>query len=180
MGIAPRIVRQSLGSRRHGWRWCWRASGSTGPHAGPINTASVNGVSSAAQHRVNRFSPPGSFGPSNGFGIEEWRPTDIVITDRDQIDRFIDFVGTKNDNWRKPGGTYPSSQYTAAVQRKKETVLLLSLSPTWIGSDNRTRSVSAEEWAELVRLLLAFPIREKAAPVSMCNFKKFPNRTCCT
>ena len=92
-------------------------------------------------------------GLTNGFGIDEQRPSDIAITDRHKIDRFVNFLNARNNNWRKPGGTFPSSQYTAAVLRNKETVLVLWLSPTWIGSDNRARSISAEEWVELARLL---------------------------
>jgi len=96
---------------------------------------------------------------SNEFD-EKW-PRNIEVTERDKIDRFIEYLRARNDNWRKPWDTFPVSRYTIVLQRGKETVVVLWVSPGWIGgregnqgaSDNRLKSISPEEWTSLMKLL---------------------------
>jgi hypothetical protein len=90
----------------------------------------------------------------------EARP-EILITDPHKIAGLLDFVAKRNRDWRKPGHTFPVGEYTVSLERNNATVLVLWISPGWMGgreggrgaSDNRLRSLTSEDWTKLVELL---------------------------
>lgn len=84
-----------------------------------------------------------------------------VIEDRKAVERFVAFLRAHNDGWRKPWGTFPTSQYTVSLKRGEELLLVVWVGTNWIGgreggggaSDNRLRSLSDRERAEVLEIL---------------------------
>ena len=84
-----------------------------------------------------------------------------VIEDPKEVERFLAFLRVHNDEWRKPWNTFPGGQYTVTLERDKELLLVLWMGSNWLGgregsggfSDNRLRSLSDTERAELLEIL---------------------------
>jgi len=84
-----------------------------------------------------------------------------VIEDRKAVERFVAFLRAHNDGWQKPWDTFPSSQYTVSLKRGEELLLVVWVGTNWIGgreggggsSDNRLRSLSDRERAEVLEIL---------------------------
>ena len=88
------------------------------------------------------------------------RPTS-VITDEDQIDRFVEFVNSRQDGWRQPWDTFPAGRWTVSVKQADNTIAVFWPSSGQIGGreggqgadSNRLRTLSEKEWSELRAIL---------------------------
>ena len=94
---------------------------------------------------------------TNDFGLG----AAAVITDRNKIDRFVNFVNSRQDRWKKPWDTFPAGMYTVVVKHNDDMVAVFWPSSGHIGGreggqgadSNRLRPLSDDEWSELQSIL---------------------------
>jgi hypothetical protein len=86
---------------------------------------------------------------------------ELVINDAKRIDRLLNFLSARNEGWKKPWYTFPTSQRTILLEKDKKLVLVLWVGPNWLGGregglgagDNRLRSLTEKDLDQLLEIL---------------------------